>query len=444
MRFQNPKGTRDFYPEEMARLNRVLDVWRRVSRRHGFVEYDGPTFESFDLLAAKSGEEIREQLFAFSDRGGRELALRPEMTPTLARMVAARAASLPRPIKWFSIPRCYRGERPQRGRLREFFQWNVDIIGSDDVLADAECIFVAVDALRELGLTPDEVVIRLGSRTLLGAVFDSLGIASDQQPPLMAALDKRDKVPAEVFEKMLAERCTASQAEALTQFGRAASVDQAVAACGGSDAPGAAADDVKAVLGWLERMGVAEFCRFDPGIVRGLAYYTGIVWEAFGTRGDLRAVAGGGRYDTLLTDLGGPVVPACGMGMGDVVLGELLGDLDKAPSAELTLDAYVVDAAPEHFQRALEIVATLRRGDASCDFSYRRQSLGKQLKAASARGARYAIIVGDETAGGKVAVKDLQTGTQREVSLAELRADPRAVLLSGPLSLHSEGGRGLG
>ncbi|MCH7527498.1 MAG: ATP phosphoribosyltransferase regulatory subunit, partial [Planctomycetes bacterium] len=203
MRFQRPKGTRDFYPDDMAIRNWIAERWRRVSVRSGFQEYDGPIFESLDLYRQKSGDQIAGELFHFVDRGGREFAIRPEMTPTLARMVAARAPSLPRPIKWFSVPRLCRAERPQRGRLREFFQWNIDIIGEDDCLADAECIFVMADFCREVGLTDEHFVIKIGSRALLAAILDHAGIDQSSVDPIYAVLDKRDKIGAEEFVKLV-------------------------------------------------------------------------------------------------------------------------------------------------------------------------------------------------------------------------------------------------
>ncbi|GAH89160.1 unnamed protein product, partial [marine sediment metagenome] len=200
------KGTRDFYPPDMARRNWIIDGWKRVSVRNGFEEYDGPIFEYLKMFQIKSGDEIVEQLFSLTDRGGRELALRPEITPTLARMVNQQISSLPRPIKWFSVPRLFRAERPQKGRLREFFQWNIDIIGVDDVLADAETIFCALDYLQEVGLTPADIVVKISSREMLAALLQAIGIAESELEDLYAVLDKRSRLPGDTFEQMLAEK----------------------------------------------------------------------------------------------------------------------------------------------------------------------------------------------------------------------------------------------
>ena len=206
MKIPPVKGTRDFYPEQMAIRNWIIEGWRQAGIRNGYVEYDGPIFEHLKLFTEKSGEEIAGQLFSFTDRGGRELALRPEMTPTLARMVNQQINSLPRPIKWFTVPRLFRAERPQRGRLREFFQWNVDVIGSEDVLADAECIYTAIDYLRSVGLTGKDVVVKISSREVLAALLEDLGFAENELEDVYALLDKRPKLPRETFDEMAADQ----------------------------------------------------------------------------------------------------------------------------------------------------------------------------------------------------------------------------------------------
>lgn len=422
MKIQAVKGTRDFYPPEMRLRNWIIDTWRKVSVRNGFEEYDSPIFEYLDLFTIKSGQEIAEQLFSFEDRGGRKLAIRPEITPALARMVNARINALPRPIKWFSVPRLCRAENPQKGRLREFFQWNIDVIGSDDVLADAECIMVCVDFLREIGLSPQDVQVRIGSRPLTVAMLNSLGVqAPDMVDKILVVLDKRPKVDQAEFARLC-------QAAGL-------SVDQVRQICAFQDsaAPQSIAGnpllkgldkeiaDLRRLFEYLTSMGVAEYCRCDMRIVRGLAYYTGIVYEVFDIGQSLRALAGGGRYDNLLEVLGGPKMGACGFGMGDVVLGILLQEKDKVhPSAQnVTLDFFVVDETPDQLDRAIQVVAALRAKGRSADFNYKRQAIGKQLKEANRRGAVKAVIV---RADGELAIKDLVTGTQEELSQAEFLA----------------------
>ncbi len=436
MKFQAVKGTRDFYPDDMAVRNAIFDAWRRVSLRNGFVEYDGPIFEYLELLTAKSGEEIVSQLFTLTDRGGRDLAIRPEMTPTLARMVGARAQALPKPIKWFSIPRLCRGERPQRGRLREFFQWNIDVVGEGGPLADAETIFVAVDLLRELGLRPEDVVVKINSRPLVAALLTDAGIATADQDRAYALLDRTDKLPAEVIAEQWNEHFAAQ-----LPFGRVAEMLAAdsldaleTEARGGSSGKAAgqleeAVTTLRRVFDLLRNLGVTEYCDFDMHIVRGLAYYTGVVFEITARSGQARALCGGGRYDNLLAALGGPSLPAVGFGMGDVPLGLLLEEKGRRPESTNRPEAYLIDADPDAFGTVLDLAAKLRAEGIACVFSYRRQGVGKQLRDAGGRNAAAAVIVGQETRDrGVVTIKHFATGAQHELALAALLDDPRAVL----------------
>ncbi len=413
MKIQPVKGTRDFYPEQMRLRNYITDAWRRVSLRNGFEEYDAPIFEYLDLFTIKSGEEIAEQLFSFTDRGERNLAIRPEITPSLARMVNAKINSLPRPIKWFSIPRLCRAERPQKGRLREFFQWNIDIIGSDDVLADAECIFVCVDFLREIGLSPQDVQVRIGSRPLTVAMLKSLGVADIDK--VLPVLDKRPKVSNEDFRKLTeAAGLTGSQTDTICRFQDAKSVDTIRAELDDANENAENIEKLERLFNLLKIMGAGEYCTLDMRIVRGLAYYTGIVYEVFDAGESLRAVAGGGRYDNLLEVLGGPKVGATGFGMGDVVLGILLEEKGKIQPETLAgaLDYFVIDGEDGLFEKVIELAAALRAKGFSTDYSVKRQNIGKQLKEADRRNAKKAVIV----RGNGLAVKDLKTGEQAEMS----------------------------
>jgi len=430
MKFQAVRGFRDLYPQDMAVLNWIVDGWRRVSVTHGFEEYEGPILEYLDLYTVKSGQEIVEQLFHLTDRGGRELALRPEMTPTLARMVAARASALPRPIKWFSVPRLCRAERPQRGRLREFFQWNIDIIGVEDVLADAECIFVAVDYLRRIGLRPDEVVVRISDRRLVGGLLTACGIPADAHEGAFSLLDKAEKIEPQKLQEMWDE-----------QFGRylsfkhlqkmleAGSPEQfagvAAEAALRDESIDVACGSLSRLWDCLERFGISEYCQFDLKIVRGLAYYTGIVFEIHDRAGRFRALAGGGRYDDLLRVFDGPAIPAVGFGMGDVVLTELLKELGRLPTCLRRLDVFVADADSELFADVLYVVGCLRRSGVSADFSYKRQSLSKQLRYASQRNARLCVIIGEEYRKDRsLVVKDMDTGRQQCIDVEAFLADP--------------------
>ena len=419
MKIQPVKGTRDFYPPQMAVRNFIIDGWKSASLRNGFEEYDGPIFVYLKMFQIKSGDEIAEQLFNFTDRGGRALAIRPEITPTLARMVNQKINSLPRPIKWFSVPRLCRAERPQKGRLREFFQWNIDIIGVDDVLADAEVIFTTVDYLRQVGLTPDDIVVKVSSRKMLAALLRIIAIAPNQLDDLYTVLDKRTRVPAETFEKMLAERITDSEKrQKVLDLMAVGTIDQVGSLLELDSEAQQAAGEVARLFELLSVMGIADFCRFDIGIVRGLAYYTGVVFEIYARAGELRAIGGGGRYDNLLADFGGPSIPATGMGMGDCVLGILLeekGLLKNKPSTR-SLDYFVAYADKALLTEAIKITANLRKAGLAADFSYKSGSLKKQLKEASLANSTRCIIVGQEYEKGELVVKDMATGNQETVS----------------------------
>ena len=429
MEFKAVKGTRDFYPDMMRRRNRIIDAWRRVSLRNGFQEYDAPIFEYLDLFTIKSGDEIAEQLFNFTDRGGRQLAIRPEITPSLARMVNAKINSLPKPIKWFSVPRLCRAENPQKGRLREFFQWNIDVIGSDSVLADAECIFVLVDFLREVGLSPDDVQVRIGSRALTIEVLKRAKVPESMREKVIPVLDKRPKISDEAFYKLATEvGLNDEQIEYICRFLDSGSFDEIVEAVSRKTVEGTSYtkepeqswDDLERLGEHLTAMGVWDYTTFDPKIIRGLAYYTGIVYEVFDKKQSLRAIAGGGRYDNLLEVLGGPAVGAAGFGMGDVVLGILLDEKGKLPDESAGVDFFVVDDGDEKvFEAMLKMVGELRKRGISADFSYKRANVGKQMKAANRRGAARAVIVRS----GGVTVKDMTTGEQCERTLEEFLAD---------------------
>jgi histidyl-tRNA synthetase len=441
------KGTRDFYPDDFAPIQWLVDAWRRVSLRHGFREMEGPTLEHIELFTRKSGQEIVEQLFTLTDRGGRELALRPEMTPTLARMVAARQGSLPRPIKWFSVPRLYRGERPQRGRLREFLQWNVDILGVAGPAADAECILVAVDGLREVGLTAADVAVHINDRRLMASLLAGLGIPEDRLGSAYALLDKVGKLPAEELSRRWGEGLGGYVAfESLWGLMDAASPDElgsrlasernSARGAAVAKAVGPALEDARRLLELIGDYGILEYCRFDLRIVRGLAYYTGPVYEIYDRQARLRAICGGGRYDQLLEQMGGRPMPAAGFGMGDVVLLELLNELKRLPAGAAAGGVFVVDAAAAAgrvpSQPVARLVAALRRGGCTAEFAYEAQAMGKQLRRAAERGSRLAVIVGQETQErGVVQVKDLTSGQQHEVELAALMADPARLLGGG-------------
>jgi histidyl-tRNA synthetase len=430
MKFQSPKGTRDFYPAEMAVRRRIEAAWRDASIAFGFDEIDGPTFEHLELYTAKSGEGIVNELFSFRRAGGSDdYALRPEFTPTLARMAAARAAQLPVPIKWFAVPNFFRAERPQRGRLREFYQWNVDLLGAEGPAIDAEVIGVAVAALARLGLTHTDVRVKISHRVAAAKLVRALGVAEESVAGAFELLDRRDKMPPEEFTKRAAALGLAG--DALARFESAVRTRVQVGEDLGvlASAAGIAADELgelAALRDALVAADLAPWCEFDLGIVRGLAYYTGTVFEIHEASGGERAIAGGGRYDGLVELFGGPRTPAMGFGMGDVVLGLVLADRGLLPKDGNELlprpDAFVVSAGEPAADAELpRLVARLRADGFHVRHSYKAtRNVGKLLADASKQRARFAVILGAELAEGRAMLKDLASGEQRPVALAEL------------------------
>jgi len=413
------KGTRDFYPSQMAVRNWIIDGWKEASIRNGFQEYDGPIFEYLKMFQIKSGDEIVEQLFSLKDRGGRRLAIRPEITPTLARMVNQKISALPRPIKWFSVPRLCRSERPQKGRLREFFQWNIDIIGDEDVLADAEVIFCAVDYLQQVGLTSKDIVIKISSRKMLAALLDSAGIDPEDLEALYSLLDKRSKLPAATFEKLLADRIAdKNKHKTILELMNIESIEQIDSILQLNETAKKSIDELQRLFALLDAMHISDFCTFDIGIVRGLAYYTGIVFEIYDKATRLRAIGGGGRYDNLLKLFGGPAITATGFGIGDCVLGILLEEkgLLKKQLPVPELDFFVAYTDKEFFQKAVEVTARLRLAGKIVGFSRKSMHLGKQLKQASAQNAKKCIIIGRELIeDDELVLKDMASGKQKPV-----------------------------
>ena len=422
MKIPPVKGTRDFYPPDMARRNWIIDGWKKVSVRNGFEEYDGPIFEYLKMFQIKSGDEIVEQLFSFQDRGGRDLALRPEITPTLARMVNQQINSLPKPIKWFSVPRLFRAERPQKGRLREFFQWNIDIIGVDDVLADAEVIFTTVDYLRSVGLKHRDVRVKISSRKLLASSLKNIGIQETQLDSLYPLLDKYSKIPSDTFGKMFAEQVSdESIAEKIIDFMGTTTLSGVSEIIGTNADVEDALQELARLKELLEQMGVWQYCDFYPSIVRGLAYYTGVVFEVHEFAQEFRAICGGGRYDNLLNDFGGPQIPATGMGMGDCVLEILLREkgLIERQLTEQKLDYFVACVDETYRKAAVKLTMKLRSAGFAANFSYKAAKLSKQLKQASEQKAKNCIIIGEEFKENKLAVKDMATGEQELVGVDE-------------------------
>jgi histidyl-tRNA synthetase len=419
-------GFRDFYPEELVRRTQIMTAWRDVARRYGFEEYDGPPLEALELYIEKSGPEIVNQLFNFTDKGGREVALRPEMTPTLVRMLGAKIKGLPRPVRWFSMPQLFRYEKQQRGRLREHFQLNMDIIGDDSVLADADLLAAALDVMRALGLTDQDVVARISDRRLLQAVLLERGVSEENLAVAYNVIDKVEREPREQCAKRLQELGLAPErAEeiiAMTDLDLAGLRQK----YGQNEKIAAALREIETYFAALESLGFGPYLKFDMKIVRGLAYYTGIVFELFDRKGELRAICGGGRYDNLFRSLADVDVPALGFGMGDVVLGELLKDRKLGATFVKAVDYYVIPVNDSVAGKALEIVGKLRVKGHSAVFPYKASGVGKGLKAAVAAGARQAIVVGpDELARGEVVVRNLAGATEEKVNLETFIAELR-------------------
>ena len=423
-------GFRDFYPPSFAERAHIFAVWRRVAARYAFVEYDGPPLEPLELYTKKSGAEIVEQLYNFVDKGGRDVTLRPEMTPTVSRMVAVQANALRKPVRWFSIPQLFRYERAQRGRLREHFQLNADIFGDGGESTDAELLALVIDMLREFGLSSDDVRVRLSDRRLLNAVLRALHHPDDRIPSIYAVLDKLDRTPRELsVEKLIATGCTPPQVDELLTLIEATK-NSGVAALADvlRDADGAARlavmQETLAMTESLIGTAVAPWARLDLTIVRGLAYYTGLVFEVFDAKGELRAICGGGRYDDLLKALGGVDMPAAGFGWGDVVLGELLRDRGLLPSAPPAPEFWVAAADDVDASVVRTTVGVLRRAGRRVEYALRPQQIGKQLKAAVSSGAAHALILRAD-APGEGTLRDLISGAEISVKLATWLADQR-------------------
>jgi histidyl-tRNA synthetase len=381
---QSLPGFRDFLPADCAVRNYIFAQWRAVARRYGFVEYDGPLLEDVELFKKKSGEEITKQLYDFADKGGRAVALRPEMTPTLARMIAAAHRDFRKPMKWFCMPQMFRYERPQRGRLREHYQFNADIIGEASGDADTELIALCIDVLRAFGFTADDVVVRISDREFWIEFLRTHGVPEHRWQQVLETIDKSEREPREKSAERLGE-LAAPVFEVFDRVGKSERLDN--------------------IMSGLHQRGLAEYAAVDLRIVRGLAYYTGVVFEAFDRGGKLRAIAGGGRYDNLVSHLSDGVasLPALGFAMGDVVLAELIKEhaaaraqMEAAVAREQQLDIYIVIAKEERRAEALTSTQALRDAGYRVDFPITAAKVGRQFQNAEQLGARVALLFGDE------------------------------------------------
>ena len=416
---QGVRGTRDFYPEDMRLRNWLFDNFDDAALLHGFQEYDAPVLESEELYTRKQGEEITQQLYNFKDKGDRKVALRPEMTPSLARMVMSRAGVLPMPIKWYSIPQCWRYERTQRGRGREHYQWNVDIWGTDAISADAELISVLVTFFRSVGLTEEDLVIKMSSRKVLEEVLGSLGLEGDIFAKTCIIVDKMDKLPADVVSEQLGDLGLEKSAIQTIQSTLAIKDMNSLEEILGKES--AAVSELTSLFSALEAYGISGWIEFDASIVRGLAYYTGPVFEAHDRAGELRAICGGGRYDKLLSTLGGKDLPATGFGFGDMVIMELLAEKGLVPELIGGVDDVVISLSPELRNAAMSVATSLRNTGKSVDLVLEDKRLKWAFKHAERSGAqRLVMVMPDEWKEGKVKIKDLESGEEIEVSVSSL------------------------
>ena len=416
-----PKGTRDFFPEDMRLRTWLFDHWRAVAKTYGFVEYDAPVLESESLYVRKAGEEVTQQLYNFIDKGDRRVALRPEMTPSLARMVMSKKGALPMPLKWFSIPQCWRYERMTRGRRREHFQWNMDIWGVADERAEAELLSAMVSFFENVGLTSKDVGIKVNSRLVIGEVLTGLGIPEEKFAATCVLIDKLEKVPIDAIQDDLEQLgLDRSVVEKLLEVLTNGSISELQKTLG---------DDSKAVqqlttfLELCDGYGISDWIVFDASVVRGLAYYTGIVFESFDRKGELRAIAGGGRYDRLLETFGGDSTPAVGFGFGDAVIVELLKERKVLPSFDSPeIDTVVFSMGGALYKEAIKVASILRKAGQSVDVILEDKKPKGAFKHADRVGAKYCVVIGQsEFDNGEVSVKDLSGGTQETIKVDSLR-----------------------
>ncbi len=416
------KGTREFYPEEMALRNYLYGKMRAASESFGYQEWDAPFLETLDLYAAKSGEElVKEQAFTFEDRGGSQVTLRPELTPSLARMIAQKQRLLNYPVRWWSFGPFWRYERPQKGRSREFFQWNIDMLGPDSPEADAELIAVAVKFMRSVGLGPEQAHVYVNNRRLMDSEFDKLGIPAESRLTVSNLVDRRSKMKDDVWRNYVIEN-------GLTQ----AQLDGLVALLENKEL-WKEWDELVRLFNALDALGVSEYVEFDPNIMRGLLYYTGTVFEAFDLSGGVRrAILGGGRYDNLLADVGGDPLSGVGFAMGDVVIGIVLQESGLVPEFQPSPAPVLVTIFSDDLQmEAYKLSAELREAGLAVTNYPEPAKIGKQFKFANKMNMKIALVVGaDELASGQVAVKDLLSGDQVKIPRSEVPKKVREMLAS--------------
>ena len=415
---QPVKGTRDFFPDEMRLRNWLFEVWRNVSEQAGFEEYDTCVLEHEELYVRKTGDEISKQLYSFEDKGGRRLSLRPEMTPSLARLVLQQEKSLSFPIKWFSMPQCFRYERMTKGRRREHFQWNADIIGQHEVVAEAEILMLLISACESMGLSTNDFRVFINDRRILNAILSQINVPQVLHSEVMVIMDKRDKIPPEALSKMLeAMRMTTKQVGQLNEYLSKSDLEELRENLKNTEG----IEELQHLMKLMETAGYKNYLQFDISIVRGLSYYTGAVFEVNSPEKQHRAICGGGRYDSLLSTYGGETVPAVGFGFGDVVVLDVLKELKRFPELSRKLDYTIIPFANEQIGTALKIAAELRLQGSTVDCNFSMKKMKKMMQQAHESGAAKAILLfPDELSDDKVVIRDMQLHEQKPVRITDL------------------------
>ncbi|SUZ74167.1 uncharacterized protein METZ01_LOCUS27021 [marine metagenome] len=415
---QPVKGTRDFFPDEMRLRNWLFEVWRNVSEQAGFEEYDTCVLEHEELYVRKTGDEISKQLYSFEDKGGRRLSLRPEMTPSLARLVLQQEKSLSFPIKWFSMPQCFRYERMTKGRRREHFQWNADIIGQHEVVAEAEILMLLISACESMGLSTNDFRVFINDRRILNAILSQINVPQVLHSEVMVIMDKRDKIPPEALSKMLEEmRMTTKQVGQLNEYLSKSDLEELRENLKNTEG----IEELQHLMKLMETAGYKNYLQFDISIVRGLSYYTGAVFEVNSPEKQHRAICGGGRYDSLLSTYGGETVPAVGFGFGDVVVLDVLKELERFPELPRKLDYTIIPFANEQIGTALKIAAELRLQGSTVDCNFSMKKIKKMMQQAHESGAVKAILLfPDELSDDKVVIRDMQLHEQKPVRITDL------------------------
>ncbi len=415
---QPVKGTRDFFPDEMRLRNWLFEVWRNVSVQAGFEEYDTCVLEHEELYIRKAGDEISKQLYSFEDKGGRRLSLRPEMTPSLARLVLQHKKSLSFPIKWFSMPQCFRYERMTKGRRREHFQWNADIIGQADIVAEAEILMLLISACELMGLSAKEIRVFINDRRILNSILNQISVPQEMHSEVLVIMDKRDKISIEALSKLLQDiGMSTTQVDQLNEYLLKSDLIELKKDL--NDTQGI--DELQNLMDMMETAGFSDYLQFDISIVRGLSYYTGAVFEVNSPAKQHRAICGGGRYDSLLSTYGGEIVPAVGFGFGDVVVLDVLKDLERFPELPRKLDYTIIPFAREQVGTALNIAAILRQQGSTVDCNFSMKKMKKTLQQAGESGAAKAILLfPDELSENKVVIRDLRLHEQNPIKITDL------------------------